>query len=138
MDKQKEDSLAAIKYISEELGIDLEDDSTSIATPNRNAVARTYDDSLKVTVFNNERCVEIDIPDLPSLRIELVESGSHQLDPDEAIYRIKACKKSSQKLKGESLNGDINSVYAGRSGLILDDAARERAAKLYKKDRLLK
>ena len=55
------------------------------------------------------------------------------LAPEEAIYEITACKPTENGPL-EGLNGDVATIYVATKGIILNQAARIRAAELYKRD----
>ena len=74
----------------------------------------------------------------PGIYIELTE-GSSPPFPEGALYRIRAYVPDEKTgWITEILNGDIYTVYVGKNGLILDEPARMRAAKLYAKDNKIK
>ena len=131
MSDQKEDALAALKSLASILGVDLTTTNIAIATPNSSATARFHDSSIEAKVVQWGD-VRIETPRGPGIYIKLVD---HQREfvPPEAIFRIEAYmpdRKNSSSCPGTTLNGDIYSINVGVEGLILDDAAIKRAAKL--------
>jgi len=129
--------VALVAQLAEQLGVDLKDTSVATATANQSAKARMYDGSLEATVVSSRRgSVYIDSPRSPSIFIELVDHQRDALAPEGAIYCIQATMPKENPYGEqyyESLNGDVFNVYVGINGIILDDAERKRAAKLFKK-----
>ncbi|PLW79668.1 hypothetical protein C0585_06765 [Candidatus Woesearchaeota archaeon] len=118
MSKNNEKNLSTIMYLAEQLGINLDDKRTAIATPEEMSTARMYDGSLEARVIPNSRpAVEIETPRGPGIWIELVDH-TRDLAPEGAIYQIRTyVPKEDHK---EGLTGDVYSVYVGKTGIMLD------------------
>lgn len=125
---KKESSLAALKVIADNLGVDLGGGEIAISTPGKGVIARTHDGALEVRVSSNT--IEIDSPRSPGIRIELVDHTKDTYAPKEAVYEIQAYTLSESGGRISILNGDFYSIYVGHKGLILDDASRRRARDL--------
>ena len=133
--KQNPERLALVMQLAEMLGVDLKDSSLVIATDGKPVKVRVQDGALEATVTSADRPqVRIESLRAPGIYIEMV---NHQRDsaPEGAIYRISAYMPQPIDPSGVALNGDVYEVYVGRNGIILDNAARERAARLYQKER---
>jgi len=131
--KQNEKALSLILSLAEELGVDLKDERTAIATEGATAKVKMYDNSLETTIFerSNGAAAHIKAPRAPSILIELVNPMEDEFSPDGAVYKITAYKPKKDKVH-EALNGDVFSVYIGKKGIMLNDAAKLRIARKYK------
>ncbi|MFA5855870.1 MAG: hypothetical protein WC867_00800 [Candidatus Pacearchaeota archaeon] len=130
MTNQNEEGLATIKYLADQLGVNLNDERTAIATASESAKVRMYNGSLEAKLIPTSRgAVTIESPRSPGIYIELVDHTKDVLAPVGAIYQITTYMPSKND-SGIQLNGDIYSVYVGKEGLILSQEARIRAANL--------
>ena len=131
---QKESDLVLLAQLNERLGNGLRDASFAVATDKQPANVRSYNNSIEAVLYASGD-VTIQSPRAPRIDIRLVDPNNSYfcLAPEGAIYEITICKPAKEGIV-ESLNGDIATVYVGSKGIILNDAARIRAAKLYEKD----
>lgn len=130
---KKAEKLALLYGLADELGVDLADQRVAIATARKDATARMFDGSLEAKVIPTSRgSVEIETPRGSGIMIDLVDHKRDSLAPKEAVYVVKTYMPSDSG--NLSLNGDVASVYVGPQGIILNGAARMRAANLYAAD----
>lgn len=120
--------LAIIAQLAEQLGVDLKEAHHAVATSSHEAVANFADGSLEVRLTSLMRpTVRIESPRSSGIYIELVDHQRDIAAPEGAIYHVKAyMPDSTGRNGGDELNGDTHSVYIGKQGIILDDAAKRR------------
>ena len=121
---------ALISQLAEKLGVDLKDTSQAVATDKRVAEVRCHDNSFYIKVWAGNE-VEIETPRVPGIKISLVDPNNRErfpLAPEGAIYVIRTYRNLPDVTA--PLNGDIATIYINQKGLLLDNAARERAKNL--------
>ncbi len=134
---KKETDYELLMQLAERLKVNLDTKDCVIATPKKLAFARTSGGELEVMLSGSQEVVAVEGKRLPGIRISLIDhtNSLSELAPAEAIYEISAYMPNSDKRfvgdGGTALNGDVATVYVGKNGIILDEPARKRAAKLY-------
>jgi hypothetical protein len=130
---QQESDLELLAQLAERLGSGLTDAPFAVATDKQPAKVRAYNHSVEATLYASGS-VTVQAPRSPRVDIRLVDPNDSYfcLAPEGAIYEITVCKPTENG-PGESLNGDVATVYVGTRGIILNYAARIRAAELHQK-----
>lgn len=132
MTNQNEKGLAIIQQLAELLGVDMKETNIAIAPPHGTAKVMSADGVLGAKIIW-EDTVRVSAKRSLGIYIQLVDHR-RMLAPKEAIYMLSAYMPDAPESddgSGVTLNGDIFSSYIGKDGLLLDEAACERAMKLY-------
>lgn len=116
MANDNKEALGALYLLADALGVNLQENRVSIATPQHIAIARTYNGSLETKLYGTG-IVEVQSQNVGVL-IEEVARLSDPFAPPGAIFRI--------RLAVEPCNEDVWCVYAGPGGIILSNDSINR------------
>ncbi|MAH47993.1 hypothetical protein CMI37_19380 [Candidatus Pacearchaeota archaeon] len=120
---------AAVAGVADLLGVDFSQNSIAVVTNEQTARSRTADGNVKVELWEDGD-VEVELDRGSGICLKLVDPHNPRFAnaPEGALYEISAyIPREGSK---EPLNGDVASVYVGRDGIILNNAARHRVRKL--------
>jgi len=130
MDYQQK--LALLKQLAEELGVKL-DSKENMVISTLDSPAKIKDTGgLEVQVLYGDT-IHVNFPRAPGISIELVNPQSSRFvsAPEGAVYEITA--HLPRDGSDYSLNGEVYSVYVGKSGIILDRAGKTRVCEAVQK-----
>ena len=126
------EKLALMYSLADEFGFDVNSPGVTITTDKKSAKVKMYDDSLEATMVPSlEPTVYIEAPKTPGVLVRLVDHVKNPLAPEGAIYQIGSYAPDENGSE-HMLNHDVDFVYVGKDGIIIDDSGRERISKLEK------
>ncbi len=126
--------LGALKILSDALGVNLSDLSIAISTEEKSAKVRAANNSLEATLISAFNVMNVESPRAPGIEIKLVDRNKDEplsvLAPPGAVYRIEAYRHLESGGR-ESLSGDVNVIYIGYNGIILNENSKRHIAEEY-------